>query len=208
VPIRALITIRDLDATVLEGPSALVDVPAASPGSQEPIVAASIVSPPSGRTIHRLSHCRSPYMRDTPTRADRYLISCCPLFWRSGSSGLFSHCHHSTFGRDAPSGADCFFIGYCHLSLRTGMLYSLITLVFLLHCLAHPLFLQNLNLSEHLAFDPASIGSAILEADDPHPDSTSTANRVLHMKNLLSGPIDALIQDSSTVKQNLDEVNS
>jgi hypothetical protein len=89
------------------------------------------------------------------------------------------------------------------------MLYSfLITLVFLLHCLAHPLFLQNLNLSELLAFDPASIGSAILEADDPHPESTSTANRLLHMKNLLSGPIDALIQDSNAVKQILDKVNS
>jgi hypothetical protein len=46
VPIRALIALRDPDAIVLEGPSALVDVPAASPGSQEPIVAASIVSPP------------------------------------------------------------------------------------------------------------------------------------------------------------------
>jgi hypothetical protein len=88
------------------------------------------------------------------------------------------------------------------------MLYSLITLVFLLHCLTHPLFLQNLNLSALLAFDPASIGSAILEADDPHPDSTSTASRLLHMKSLLSGPIDALIQDSSVVKQILDEINS
>jgi hypothetical protein len=86
--------------------------------------------------------------------------------------------------------------------------FFLITLVFPPHCLTHPLFVQNLNLSELLAFDPASIGSAILEADDPHPDSTSTANRLLHMKNLLSGPIDALIQDSSAVKQILDEVNS
>jgi hypothetical protein len=45
VPIRALITLRDPDATVLEGPSASVDVSAASPGSQEPVVTASIVSP-------------------------------------------------------------------------------------------------------------------------------------------------------------------
>jgi hypothetical protein len=42
--------------------------------------------------------------------------------------------------------------------------------------LAYPLFLQNLNLSELLAFDPASIGSAILEADDPPLDLTSTAS--------------------------------
>jgi hypothetical protein len=88
------------------------------------------------------------------------------------------------------------------------MLYFLITLVFLLHCLNHPLFLQNLNLSELLAFDLASIGLAILEADDPQPDSTSTTNRLLHMKSLLLGPIDALIQDSSVVKQILDEINS
>jgi hypothetical protein len=45
VPIRALITLRDLDATVMEGPSASADVPAASPGSQEPVVTASLVSP-------------------------------------------------------------------------------------------------------------------------------------------------------------------
>jgi hypothetical protein len=36
-PIRALITLRDPDATVLEGSSALVDVPVTSPGSQEPV---------------------------------------------------------------------------------------------------------------------------------------------------------------------------
>jgi hypothetical protein len=88
------------------------------------------------------------------------------------------------------------------------LFFFLIISIFLRHCLAHPLFLQNLNLSELLAFDPASIGSAILEADDPPLDSTSTANRLLHMKNLLSGPIDALIQDSIAVKQILDEVNS
>jgi hypothetical protein len=75
-------------------------------------------------------------------------------------------------------------------------------------CLAHPLFLQNLDLSELLAFDPALIGSAILEADDSPLDLTSTANQLLRMKDLLSGPIDALIQDSSAVKQILDEVNS
>jgi hypothetical protein len=46
VPIRALITLRDPDATVVEGPSASFDVPAASPGSQEPVVTASLVSPP------------------------------------------------------------------------------------------------------------------------------------------------------------------
>jgi hypothetical protein len=85
--------------------------------------------------------------------------------------------------------------------------FFVITLDFCWQYLAHPLFLQNLNLSELLAFDPASIGSAILEADDPPLDLTSTASRLLRMKDLLSGPIDALIQDSSAVKQVLDEVN-
>jgi hypothetical protein len=32
VPIRALITLRDPDATALEGPSTLVNVPVTSPG--------------------------------------------------------------------------------------------------------------------------------------------------------------------------------
>jgi hypothetical protein len=67
---------------------------------------------------------------------------------------------------------------------------------------------QSLNLSELLAFDPASIRSAILEADDPQPDSTSVASQLLCMKDLLSGSIDALVQDSSTVKWILDEVKS
>jgi hypothetical protein len=45
VPIRSLITLHDPDAVVLEGPSASADVPAASPGTQEPVVTASLVSP-------------------------------------------------------------------------------------------------------------------------------------------------------------------
>jgi hypothetical protein len=65
-----------------------------------------------------------------------------------------------------------------------------------------------LDLSELLAFDPASIGSTILEADDSPSGLTSTADQLLRVKDLLSGPISALIQDSSAVKQILDEVNS
>jgi hypothetical protein len=68
--------------------------------------------------------------------------------------------------------------------------------------------LQGLNLSELLAFDPASVGSAILEADDPQPDSTKVASQLLCVKDLLSAPIDALVQDSSAVRQILEEVNS
>jgi hypothetical protein len=68
--------------------------------------------------------------------------------------------------------------------------------------------LQVLNLSELLAFDPASIGSAILEADDPQPDSTKVASQLLCMKDLLSASIDALVQDSSAIRQIVEEINS
>jgi hypothetical protein len=67
---------------------------------------------------------------------------------------------------------------------------------------------QNLDLSELLAFDPASIGSTILEADDSSSGPTSAADQLLRVKDLLSGPISTLIQDSSAIKQILDEVNS
>jgi hypothetical protein len=66
--------------------------------------------------------------------------------------------------------------------------------------------LQGLNLSELLAFDPASIGSAILEANDPQSDSTTVASQLLCVKDLLSGSIDALVQYSSAVKQILEEI--
>jgi hypothetical protein len=88
------------------------------------------------------------------------------------------------------------------------MLYSQVMFAPFCTGLTHSPFFQSLNLSELLAFDPASIESAILEADYPQPDSTSIASRLLHMKDLLSGSIDALIQDSSAVKRLLDEVNS
>jgi hypothetical protein len=44
-PIRALITLRDPGAAILEGPSASANVPVASPGPQEPVVTASLVGP-------------------------------------------------------------------------------------------------------------------------------------------------------------------
>jgi hypothetical protein len=68
--------------------------------------------------------------------------------------------------------------------------------------------LQGLNLSELLAFDPTSVGSAILEADDPQPDSNRVASQLLHVKDILLAPIDALVQDSSAVRQILEEINS
>jgi hypothetical protein len=44
-PIRALITLRDSSATILEDPSASADVPAASPGPQAPVMTTSLVGP-------------------------------------------------------------------------------------------------------------------------------------------------------------------
>jgi hypothetical protein len=57
-------------------------------------------------------------------------------------------------------------------------------------------------------FDPASVGLAILEADDPQPNLTRVASQLLCVKDLLSGSIDALVQDSSAVKRILEEINS
>jgi hypothetical protein len=54
-------------------------------------------------------------------------------------------------------------------------------------------FFQGLNLSELLAFDPASVGSAILEVDDPQSDSTRVTSQLLRVKDLLSASIDALV---------------
>jgi hypothetical protein len=44
-PIRALITLHNPGAAILEGPSTSVDVPVASPGTREPAVAASLAGP-------------------------------------------------------------------------------------------------------------------------------------------------------------------
>jgi hypothetical protein len=67
-------------------------------------------------------------------------------------------------------------------------------------------FFQGLSLSELLAFDPTSIGSAIIEVDDPQQDLTSVASQLLRVKGLLSAPIDALVQDSSAVRKILEEI--
>jgi hypothetical protein len=69
-------------------------------------------------------------------------------------------------------------------------------------------FFQGLNLSDLLVFDPASVDSAILEADDPQPDLTSVASQLLRVKDFLSAPIDALVQDSNAIRQILEEINS
>jgi hypothetical protein len=59
-----------------------------------------------------------------------------------------------------------------------------------------------------LLFDPAPIGSAILEVDDHQPNPTGVASQLLRMKGLLSAPIDALVRDSDAVRQILKEIKS
>jgi hypothetical protein len=72
------------------------------------------------------------------------------------------------------------------------MSYPQIILFFSVLLYSH-VSLQGLNLSELLAFDPASIGSAILETDDPQQDSTRVASQLLYVKDLLSTSIDTLV---------------
>jgi hypothetical protein len=57
-----------------------------------------------------------------------------------------------------------------------------------------------------LSFDPASVGSAILEVDDHQPQPTGVTSQLLRIKDLLSAPIDTLVQDSNEVRQILEEI--
>jgi hypothetical protein len=63
-----------------------------------------------------------------------------------------------------------------------------------------------LNLLELLSFDPTFVGSAILEAGDHQPRLTGVASQLLRIKDLLSAPIDALVQDSNEVRRILEEI--
>jgi hypothetical protein len=59
-----------------------------------------------------------------------------------------------------------------------------------------------------LSFDTASVGSAILEVDDHHPDPTGVASQLLRVKGILLAPIDALVRDSDAVRQILEKIKS
>jgi hypothetical protein len=210
VPVNALITLRDLDPTALEGPSSLIDTPVTSPGLQELVVGTSVISsslegPFIASATANLSsqEARLP----EPTAASIAAAPCSekvtpqePTFTSpvvnapppEGTRLQEPTTSSSAVATSLP-GQVCFTPR--SFSLLSALLYSLA-------------FFQSPNLSELLAFDPASIGSAILEADDPQSDSTSITSQLLCMKDLLSGSIHALIQDSSAVKRILDEVNS
>jgi hypothetical protein len=59
---------------------------------------------------------------------------------------------------------------------------------------------------ELLSFDPASIGSVLLDVDDQQLQPTNIVNQLRHMKDLLSAPIDTLVQDSDEMKHLLEEI--
>jgi hypothetical protein len=65
---------------------------------------------------------------------------------------------------------------------------------------------QGFNFSTLLSFDSASIGSDLLYVDDQHLQSTGIVNQLRHMKDLLSTPIDTLVQDSEEMKHLLEEI--
>jgi hypothetical protein len=65
---------------------------------------------------------------------------------------------------------------------------------------------QGFNFLELLSFDPASIGSILLDVDDQQLQPIGIVNQLRHMKDLLSAPIDTLVQDSDEMKHLLEEI--
>jgi hypothetical protein len=55
-------------------------------------------------------------------------------------------------------------------------------------------------------FDPASIGSAMPDVDDQQPQPTGVTSQLQRMKDLLSAPIDTLVQHSDEVKHLFEEI--
>jgi hypothetical protein len=57
-----------------------------------------------------------------------------------------------------------------------------------------------------LSFDPASIGSVLLNVDDQQSQPTGVVSQLQRMKDLLSTPIDTLVQDSNEMKHLFEEI--
>jgi hypothetical protein len=57
-----------------------------------------------------------------------------------------------------------------------------------------------------LSFEPASIGSALLDVDGQQPQPTGVVSQLRRMKDLLSAPIDTLVQDSDEMKHLFEEI--
>jgi hypothetical protein len=201
--IRALITLRDPGAAILEDPSASADIPAASPGPQASVMTTSLVGSclegPSTASATADPPAQEVHPAE-PTAISSAVALAGPTAISSAvasSSGGVAHVAsaaavHLSEGMHpqepiVPSSTIA-------TSLSVQVCLFLCNYFGLLpQCFAHPLFLQNLDLSELLAFDPASIGSTILVADDSPLGLSSTADQLLRVKDLLSGPISALI---------------
>jgi hypothetical protein len=65
---------------------------------------------------------------------------------------------------------------------------------------------QGSNFSELLSFDPASISSVLVDVDDQQLQPIGVVNQLRHMKDLLSAPINTLVQDSDEMKHLLAEI--
>jgi hypothetical protein len=57
-----------------------------------------------------------------------------------------------------------------------------------------------------LSFDPASIGSALLDVDGQQLQPTGVVSQLRCIKDLLSAPIDTLVQDSDEMKHLFEEI--
>jgi hypothetical protein len=57
-----------------------------------------------------------------------------------------------------------------------------------------------------LSFEPVSIGSALLDVDGQQPQPTGVVSQLRRMKDLLSAPIDTLVQDSDEMKHLFEEI--
>jgi hypothetical protein len=57
-----------------------------------------------------------------------------------------------------------------------------------------------------LSFDHASIGSVLLDVDDQQSQLTGVVSQLRRMKDLLSAPIDTLVQGSDVMKHLFEEI--
>jgi hypothetical protein len=57
-----------------------------------------------------------------------------------------------------------------------------------------------------LSFDPTSIGSILLDVDDQQSRLTGVEGQLRRMKDMLSAPIDTVVQDSDKMKHLFEEI--
>jgi hypothetical protein len=177
-PVSALVALQDPDPKALEGPMMPVDAPVTLQGPQEPVVATSVVSsslegpavtlstaslPPKGACLQEPTAASSAVTPPSERVSPEEPIITPPAVTAPPPERTHPQERIITSSTvvTPPREQVCF----------TTKLF----LFFLVLPYSH-VFFQGLNLSELLAFDPTSVGSAILEVDDPQPDLTSVAS--------------------------------